>query len=297
MRNLLELRDSDNFDTFILKLCATFEYDVDRPFEVRLYHVAHEASWSNRTRIDSLIALRRIAESVSTLAYNRKGAFYCDFGADSPEASPNGSPLKSLTLDMGVPASGLIPAEFSSSRSSNVVERLSADTEKTEQTEKTQLTTESEKGKRNRRAQEVKVMREKLASRDPVICRVCRRTDSVECAHVIDVQYKVSLGDLVTKFSLNDCYDFANGLFLCSSCNKSYDNFIIGILPTGDVTRPGSGIKYENIFDGLPQIDSRTVKCLEYKFGMFVKAQEVIRKRKLGNGLSAKSLMKALSLK
>lgn len=236
-----------------MKVCGMFEYDPSSI--VNLAHVPADLHWFDRTRIESKEQLDELYDVISKLPSHRMGTFYCYVGPESPQGSPPTTP----------------PA----SESVSSISDLTLDSNTSTSSQKQQA------------------MRDRLLLRDPHMCRVCRRIDTVECAHIVDVQYKMPADFLMRELHLNDVYDHANGLLLCSICRKKYDNFYIGIDPYGNVLNRVDDEIYNNIFEDIKSfVDPRVTACLEFKFRVFLKFhEEAVKSKYKTKKLTAKQFL------
>jgi hypothetical protein len=100
-----------------------------------------------------------------------------------------------------------------------------------------------------------------LLRRDNGKCRICKETESLEAAHIIDVKCGITSEVLIENYQLLGIYEVINGLILCANCHNKYDRHIIGIDPDGNVVAKGRASHWEltgvNIFSSPGEKDCR----------------------------------------
>lgn len=67
-----------------------------------------------------------------------------------------------------------------------------------------------------------------LMQRDDGMCVVCDNTENIIGSHIIDVRYGLTAADL-SELRISGSYDIQNGLLLCGTCHRAYDNQEFGI--------------------------------------------------------------------
>ena len=124
-----------------------------------------------------------------------------------------------------------------------------------------------------------KNFRDLLLERDGEMCRICGTTDGYfEAAHIIASSTKIVATELFNRFRICSKFDNRNGLILCLTCHRRYDQYEVGIQPTGEIIY-STGLKNlppSNIFTGLMNQrndDQPTGEILNYKFEHFINKQ------------------------
>jgi len=219
----------------------------------RLYYLPTGEEWKSKQRIKSKSQLIECLEAMFVSEDEEMmKSIYIFAGNESPTTSPVKEERDKVDISQ-LEISG--KPETSGSDSSNISGKTSRSTCQ-------------------------KRFRETLLRRDGSKCLICPETTTLEAAHVIDVESKLSKAEL-EKLQLFDLYDCSNGIILCRNCHWKYDNWQLGITKDGRTETKIEGTwhisNFISIFKSPEHKTSRLYPSelvLDWKYQKFLEKRE-----------------------